>query len=195
MSEIGINYRHYPECMLAAFLPPSEGVELRRVAGNVVFKSVDKNGNTYKNGALHSYDDQPALSFSIINYYEWDRDGILHRDGDKPAWVHNMCQKWYLNGKLHREGDQPAIIDGDNIAWYKNVELHREGDLPAMIYNKNLLKWYKNGKLHREGDQPAVIDGDYTGWFKYGKLHREGDLPAIIQGIIQEWWVNGILHR
>ena len=44
-----INYKEYPECMfamIAAFLPQDEGHDLRRVAGDKVFRSEGLNGNT-----------------------------------------------------------------------------------------------------------------------------------------------------
>lgn len=60
--DIKINYKEYPEFMfaiIASFLPKDEGDYLRKVAGKVIFK-YEKNGRTYKNGLLHSYDDLPA---------------------------------------------------------------------------------------------------------------------------------------
>jgi hypothetical protein len=59
-----IDYRHYPEfmfAMIAAYIPISEGHDLRRVAGKVVFRH-DRDGCTYKNGLLHSYSDKPAYT-------------------------------------------------------------------------------------------------------------------------------------
>jgi hypothetical protein len=82
-----INYKEYPECMfavIAAFLPSNEGDDLRRVAGDVVFKH-ETQGCTYKNGVLHSYNDKPALD--IENTQKWCKDGVLHREGDLPAFI------------------------------------------------------------------------------------------------------------
>ena len=92
-----INHKEYPEfmfAMIASFLPPYEGDELRKLAGNVVFKHRDKEGRTYKNGLLHSYDDKPA-----INY--------------------RGHQIWYNNGQVHREHDKPASVKGSRKIWYK----------------------------------------------------------------------------
>jgi len=86
-----LNYRDYPEFMfaiVAAYLPKREGDDLRSVAGSVVFRHGDRDGNTYKNGVLHSYTDMPAL-------------------------VTETEKIWYLNGQRHREGDLPAVIDKD----------------------------------------------------------------------------------
>ena len=143
-----INYKDYPEYMfaiIAAYLPESEGRDLRREAGSVVFRHEDLDGWTYKNGVLHSYNDKPAI-------------------------ISGHRQEWYKNGKLHREGDLPAVISGDYQAWYKYGELHREGELPAFISGHYLL-WYKYGKLHREGDLPAIISKYKQEWYKNGKRY------------------------
>ena len=90
-----INYKEYPEfmfAMIAAYLPSREGEDLRRIAGKVVFRSHDKDGNTYKNGLLHSYNDECAIS--IVN----------------PSYIYKI---WYDNGKIHREGDNPALTKGE----------------------------------------------------------------------------------
>ena len=106
-----IDYREYPEfmfAMIAAYLPKCEGDDLRRLAGNIIFRHVDTDGNTYRNGVLHSYNDLPAV-------------------------ISEDTQEWWKNGKLHREGDLPAFISKDRKAWWKNGQRHREGDLPAFI--------------------------------------------------------------
>ena len=113
-----INYKDYPEFMfaiVAAYLPVREGFHLRRVAGNIIFRHVDTDGNTYKNGVLHSYNDLPAIR------KEWYKDGELHRDGDMPAIIESNRQVWYKNGKIYREGDNPAIIFSDTRkVWYRH---------------------------------------------------------------------------
>ena len=71
-----INYKNYPQCMfamLSAFAEGDEGNDLRRAAGRVFFRSTDSNGNTYRNGLLHSYDDQP--SHTTIYQKMWHKDG------------------------------------------------------------------------------------------------------------------------
>ena len=136
---VSIDYRDYPEfmfAMLAAFLPSNEGDDLRRVAGSVCFRSVDKDCNTYKNGLLHSFDDLPAIN-----------------RGD--------YQVWYKNGQRHREGDLPAIISRDFKGWYINGVFHREGDLPA-VTSSACMAWYKNGRLQRDCGRPAIVDRKKT---------------------------------
>jgi len=134
-----LNYKHYPEymfAMIAAYLPKHEGDDLRRAAGNIIFRHVDIHGNTYKNGVLHSYNDLPAIIKN--DRKEWYKDGKLHRDGDIPAIIFSNTRKvWYRHGKFHREGDLPAITGKGYQEWYINGERHRDGDLPAVI-TKNL---------------------------------------------------------
>ena len=171
-TQIKINYKEYPECMfamIAAFLPDDEGEEVRRVAGKVFFRSEDECGNTHRNGLLHSFDDQPAISDFFKK--SWFKDGKLHRDGDKQACISRHYHSWYKNGKRHREGDKPAFIAEDNSQeWWVNGVRHREGDKPA-IESSNIMEWWKNGMRHRE-----IADG-----------------PAVINNMLrlQEWWVNG----
>jgi antitoxin component YwqK of YwqJK toxin-antitoxin module len=176
-----INYKDYPECMfamLSAFLPKAEGEHLRRVAGKVVFRSRDRDGRTYRNGLLHSYDDNPAIVADNGTYKVWYKEGKIHRDGDLPAITRHdvQYQEWYRAGMLHRDGDLPAIIGSDN---------HRE--------------WYRNGKLHRDGDEPALTDGEMREWYRNGELHRDGDEPALIDrsryGLVREWHKNGVFIK
>jgi hypothetical protein len=103
--------------MLSAFLPEDEGHDLRRVAGDVVFRSTDSDGNTYKNGLLHSYDDMPA--FVNGTRHKWYKDGVLHREGDLPALVDTYSTEWWVNGQRHRE-DGPALV------YYYNTTIYTE---------------------------------------------------------------------
>jgi hypothetical protein len=111
VSEIKINYQEYPEfmfAMIAAFLEEDEGDDLRRVSGKVYFRSEDEYGNTYRNGLLHSFGDEPA----ITDFFKksWFKDGKLHREGDLPACISLFYDAWYKNGVRHRDGGLPAII-------------------------------------------------------------------------------------
>jgi hypothetical protein len=117
---IKINYKEYPECMfamLAAFLPVEEGDDLRRVAGRVVFRS-ENDGMTYKNGVLHSFNDEPA----VVNGKDdkvWYKDGVLHREGDLPAVSNEIYKAWWLNGRRHRLGG-PAYVNINFQEWWEN---------------------------------------------------------------------------
>ncbi len=125
------------------------------------------------------------------------RYGKLHRDDNKPAYIHRdsygsvMC-KWYQHANLHRENDEPAWVESNNdglrmYRWYTNGKIHRGDDKPADIHINNdnkTYEWYIHGIRHRDGDQPAsileVIDGHIYKWFKNGDIHRDGIYPAYI---------------
>jgi hypothetical protein len=147
-----INYKEYPQCMfamLAAFLPIEEGDDLRRAAGGVFFRSTDPDGSTYRNGRLHSYDDQPATTMNGVQL--WFRNGVLHREGDLPAYVDEETQRWYRNGFLDRETG-PAVVEdyglgGIHEEWWLEGRRHRLGG-PAFIIN-NVNEWWENGVFIR----------------------------------------------
>ena len=61
-----IDYKEYPEfmfAMIASYLTEDEADVLRPATGEVIFRHIDEKGNTYKNGLLHSYDDNPAFFY------------------------------------------------------------------------------------------------------------------------------------
>jgi hypothetical protein len=189
-TQIKINYKEYPEfmfAMISAYLPAREGDLIRVLAGKVEFKSEDINGNTYKNGLLHSYDDNPAYTDIDLNRMVWYKNGDIHRDGDKPAVIGDKEQHWYKEGLLHRSDDKPAVIDGYYRGWFRNGLRHRTGDKPAVI-DRNMVLYYENGNFHRTGDKPAVIHVGYNAWYESGMRHRGGDKPAIVERSTLEWW-------
>jgi antitoxin component YwqK of YwqJK toxin-antitoxin module len=189
---------------ISSYLPGVEGDITRKQAGNIAINQKQrKNGKTYKNGALHSFDDEPSEILEN-GTMRWHKNGKLHRDDDKPAVVANGIMKWFKNGRLHREGDNPAYVN--NILrmeqYWKNGQPHRDGDRPAVIrrpgteHHYGIQEWWKNGKRHRNGDRAAFMNGTgYKEYWKNGLLHREGDRPAIRDGTIAKWYKNGVLHR
>ena len=148
MSIKPINYKEYPECMfamIAAYLPIDDAEVLVPATGKVVFRHTNREGSTYKNGLLHSYDDKPAIFCKISRQKIWFKDGKRHRDCDLPAIESPSLLAWYKNGKRHRERDLPAKI------WLNISKIPR-------ILGPVSEEWYINGKRHREGNMPAVID-------------------------------------
>ena len=125
---------------------------------------------------------------------------ILHRDYDLPAVIEYLMNGdiykmiWYKEGVMHRDNDKPAEIclfknESTIVMWYKDGKLHRDNDKPANIsYYSNRKPvgeaWFQNGKQHREGDKPADIRYTINGmittqtWYHYGNVHRAGDKPA-----------------
>jgi len=121
-----LNYRDYPEFMfaiVASYLTPEEGRDIRRCAGKTIYR-YSKNGDTYKNGTLHSYDDKNGDTY---------KNGALHSYDDKPAVITKTAQMWYNDGIPHREADKPAFITSYREEWWSKGKIHRDGDLPAVV--------------------------------------------------------------
>jgi hypothetical protein len=139
---------------------------------NAIIEEI-KDGCTYRNGVLHSFNDNPAVSNK--EKQAWYKEGELHREGDKPALIEldSGISSYYINGKLHRDGDDPAVESN----WFS--------------------QWYKDGLLHRENDLPAVVDDEQYEWYRSGKRHRDGGKPAFknFSTETEQWWVDGVLIR
>lgn len=85
----------YLYALISTFVPEHFSV-LTELAGGLLIKEI-KDENTYANGVLHSFSDEPA---------------VKNRNGTK---------KWYRNVALHRNNDQPAIISvKDRQEWWQN---------------------------------------------------------------------------
>jgi hypothetical protein len=65
---------------------------------------------------------------------EWWRGGKRHREGDRPAVVHEHgYEEWWIDGQRHREGHNPAVVDPDHIEpnqYWRNGQRFRKADLP-----------------------------------------------------------------
>lgn len=110
----------------------------------------------------HSVNDKPIIEDGVLKWY---KEGVLHRDGDKPALINdNNSMKWYRNGMIHRDEDKPAVISIFNgiRKWFKYDKLHRDKDMPAVVYLSGYRAWYKNGQRHRDNHKPAIIWADNT---------------------------------
>ena len=58
----------------------------------------------------------------------WKKDGLHHRDGDKPAVVYESGrQEWWVDDQPHRDGDKPAVVcaNGDQ-EWWVDDQKHRD---------------------------------------------------------------------
>jgi hypothetical protein len=115
--------------------------------------------NTYFNGLLHSFNDQPATI---------DQDG---------------CMTWYYLGEIHRGNDLPAVvIIGERYEWWTHGVPGRGGDKPAVV-TRLVKEWIIDDQLHRDGGQPAVVwyNGDVD-YFVDGMQHRDNAPAVILQG-------------
>lgn len=92
--------------MFASYLTPEEACEIRRCASKTIYRYS-------KNGALHSYDDKPAITTKTSQM--WYKDGIPHREADKPAFITSYREESWSNGQIYHDGDFPALVSGSCI--------------------------------------------------------------------------------
>ena len=124
---------------------------------------------------------------------------IDHGNGITQVFDEAGNEHWYRNGVRHRDGDKPAIVLNDgSLFWYRDGLVHRSGDKPAVIWYNGTLYWYRNGELHRDGDLPAIVQADGSEyWYRDGVRHRDGDKPAVVYSTGgEEYWRDGVeFHR
>lgn len=152
----------------------------------------------YKNSKLHSPDNNTpsekyeTWSGSTVSLFH--NEGVIHRDGDKPAQIKTdqegnvELERYWKNGLQHRDGDKPAeIIKKDNRtfeSWMQYGIAHRDGDKPSYVEKDKdgiiRTEHHKYGLLHTDTDTPSYSDYDSKvfQWHKHGDLHRDGDMPA-----------------
>lgn len=72
-----------------------------------------------RSGFLHSVNDQCAVYDSQLNYFQkseylikkiWYKHGLLHREGDKPAFIKNNLYSYYVNGKWVKTLEKDPIL-------------------------------------------------------------------------------------
>lgn len=79
-------------------------------------------------------------------YYK-DQDGLIHRDGDKPAVIHkNGTKEWYVRGKRHRVGGPAVLYPNGTKVWCEDGERHRN-DGPAVEYPDGTCEWRYKGQV------------------------------------------------
>ena len=99
------------------------------------------------------------MSKLLVDKYgtkRWYKNGLLHREQDKPAIIYeNGDKEWWINGKRHRENDKPSVIwVNDPKCWQKNSEYHRL--LGYSIYH-NGYKWIVKDKWLTNGNSLRII--------------------------------------
>jgi hypothetical protein len=88
-----------------------------------VCKQLSDRVQYYLFGKLNSVYDQPAIVSINHSIMIWYRNGLIHRDNDKPAYVcANGYNAWIQNGKIHRPNNKPARIwkNGHKEYWVDN---------------------------------------------------------------------------
>ena len=176
-------------------------------------------------GHLHSFDDQPAVTFnngSVMYYF----DDKFHRDGDKPAIIYfhsnGKIHQYYKNGKHHRENG-PAIIRYNlqnkiiSIEYYLDDKRHKI-DGPSVItikddiYNVdgvddviNVINVNKINEVNvvddiyditKFSEHKKIQNGILYIWYLNDKIDRSDDGPTIIfANGVHIWYKNDTLHR
>ena len=178
----------YLYALISTYVPEHFST-LTELAGGLLIKEI-RDGNTYANGVLHSFNDEPAKSTTY--YKSWWQYG--RRDNDLPAMVwDDESQMWLQHGEIHRDNDLPAIISHSGTKkWYRYGNLHRDNDLPSIIYSDGSQEWHQNDQLHRDNDLPALICPSGTKkWFRRGLLHRDKGPAVVMSSGFKQWWKNG----
>ena len=62
----------------------------------------DDGRDTYLNGKLHSFDDQPSIVYKN-GFNEWHQNGKLHRVGFPAIVYRDGSCSYYLDGRLYRD--------------------------------------------------------------------------------------------
>jgi len=183
------------EASLKSYLRKSVVREIYLLAGNFDDIIIVEDANTTQ-FIFGNYE----IRLSADGTTTWFKNGLIHRDGDRPAIIHRFYKKWYRDGVIHRDGDRPAHIGKYDKCWYKDGRLHRDVG-PAMIYhdeNEWECAWYKYGRLHREDGPAYITSGGLEKWCDDGYVHRDGG-PAIIERtrdwVIKTWIKKGIMER
>lgn len=85
---------------------------------------------TYKDGDLHSYNDEPAVQSQ--RHRRWHKNGVLHRENDLPAIQDDCFKSWFLNGKYCRRNGMPTRELSDGFKYW-----HDEHDRIVKIQYPN----------------------------------------------------------
>ena len=150
----------------------------RRVIAETRIRFGSATDFTFVNGLLHSINDEPASNWGV-------RLGTDREDSHE--------RRWYRNGLLHRDGDRPAMIYSDELTWLTNGQYrndHRPSTATPSGFTWRLRTYvdgHPDGVLHRMGDLPAVINNEVVKWMQFGRGYkRVNDLPGMI-------WFDGTM--
>jgi hypothetical protein len=103
-----------------------------------VEKNLPKPVDIYEQKYIERYD-LPCYFWGKVRL-EWFKDGVYHREGDKPAIRNDPCYAvWYKKGKKHRDDpEKPVMISGDRACWIvEGKEVMRGPVIPPPYHD-----WY-----------------------------------------------------
>lgn len=175
----------------------------------------DNYGSGYKTtlnsfGEPHSFNDEPAVIHEESGLKEWRQNGLLHREGDRPALTISNWEQYWQNGFIYREGGKPAGITsftgGKYHSYYnKQNQEHRDGGKPALISipDPGFVSGYYHGFEKLEEPQGYWNKDDWKifnekksrrlrRWMRNGKFHRTNGPATINPDGNKEYWIDGI---
>ncbi len=144
----------------------------------------------------------------IINY-TWSQNETNERFVIIEKFEHNKFDYDYQFGfshyfydksqKKHRENGNPAVYNDRIRLWYKKGKLHRKDGKPAIIRQRKEFEISSSNDIIEEKiSLSADIGIPIEEYWVNGNLHRENDLPAVIFNDVNihlNWFKNGKLHR
>lgn len=111
------------------FVITSQTEEVINNVTHIILKSKEGCEFSIVNNQFHREDNKPA-----INMTRW----ILNFDKSNPTTLNTWCKIWMKNGLYHRDGDKPALIfqNGD-LLWMQNGHFKRNPHINASVYQPN----------------------------------------------------------
>ena len=136
------------------------------------------------NNQVHHELTEPAISLFDNTTKIYGKDGYITRESDKPSIIiyresdNHKVLFWFKNGLIHRDNDKPAQVLNSKYmkeeTWFNKGLMHREIDKPAFIdYQNNIKIWFKNGKMHRENGYAFINDSDKYYYINNVKLSKD----------------------
>ena len=95
-----------------------------------------------------------VLAYEYGSKYWRNSKGQLHREGDKPAYIHRNGYKEYrINGKLHREsGPAVILLDGTVQYWLEGEHLtkseHEQRTKPVLNLTVSEIEEKFGSRVH-----------------------------------------------
>jgi hypothetical protein len=77
--------------------------------------------------------------------------------------------EWVKNGQLHRDLDKPAYIGAKGLAWYKNGKKQRDDNKPVVIWHDGTVEWWTNGLRGRLNGPSVIFPRGHCEWVINGK--------------------------
>ena len=125
----------------------------------------------YKNGKLHSENDQPAVTYPT-----------------KSTHLFSGSKAWYYNGKRHRDKGPAFLSECGTIKLYlSHGELHRldgpAGIMPRTSCSDAYVEYRVNGRLYDSDSYPRAV----ANWLSYKEFTRSEITSLIGNFRIVEW--------